>query len=166
MIEDADNGFQIKFPSDWDFTEQEISGRRTMKLYVDPKSDRDEKTIMFVAYTPVRDDFTSLGSFGSVEEVGAATILPKGELMGDETRSKMLKSESKKNSYFYDYTVAVPGQPERHLRTIFTLVQGATGGAGANLVTITLQTPETRYGELKGSFDTVIDSYDKFIAKK
>ena len=116
---------------------------------------------MFVAYTPVRDDFTSLGSFGSVEEVAQSTILPKGQIMGEETTSKLISAESKKNAYIFDYSAAVPGQPERHFRSIFTLAQGATGGAGANLVTITVQCPEGRYGEMKPTFDAIIDSYGK-----
>jgi hypothetical protein len=48
-----------------------------------------------------------------------------------------------------------------HFRTIFTLQQGATGGAGAVLVTVTAQTPEKRYGELQSMFDQVMDSYGK-----
>jgi hypothetical protein len=41
------------------------------------------------------------------------------------------------------------------------LVQGATGGAGSVLVTITIQTTEDRYEMQKDMFDKVIDSYGK-----
>lgn len=39
------------------------------------------------------------------------TILPKGELAGQDNESKMIKAESKKGAYFFDYTAKTPGQP-------------------------------------------------------
>jgi hypothetical protein len=39
------------------------------------------------------------------------TILPKGALAGEDNKGKMLKAESKKNAYFFDYTAETPGQP-------------------------------------------------------
>lgn len=161
-IEDPSNGFKISVPKSWTKSSQSLPDRRKIDLYIDESTPANEdKTLMFVAYTPVRDDFTSLGSFGSVEEVAQSTILPKGQIMGEETTSKLISAESKKNAYIFDYSAAVPGQPERHFRSIFTLAQGATGGAGANLVTITVQCPEGRYGEMKPTFDAIIDSYGK-----
>ena len=161
-IEDPSNGFKISVPKSWTKSSQSLPDRRKIDLYIDESTPANEdKTLLFLAYTPVRDDFTSLGSFGSVEEVAQSTILPKGQIMGEETTSKLLSAESKKNAYIFDYSAAVPGQPERHFRSIFTLAQGATGGAGANLVTITAQCPESRYSEMKPVFDAIIDSYGK-----
>lgn len=161
-IEDPSNGFKISVPKTWTKSSQSLPDRRKIDLYVDESTPASEdKTLMFLAYTPVRDDFTSLGSFGSVEEVAQSTILPKGQIMGEETTSKLMSAESKKNAYIFDYSAAVPGQPERHFRSIFTLAQGATGGAGANLVTITVQCPESRYGEMKPTFDAIVESYGK-----
>lgn len=158
---DTECGFQLMVPSGWERTEQTLPDRRRLVLFVDPSSGDDDKTILFIAYTPVRDDFTSLGSFGSVDQVAQTTILPKGSLAGEETASEMISAESKKNAYVFDYKAKVPKQPERHFRTIFALAQGATGGAGGVLVTLTAQTPETRYVEMKGFFDEMIDSYGK-----
>ena len=39
------------------------------------------------------------------------TILPKGDLAGVDNKSKMIKAESKKNAYFFDYMAETPGQP-------------------------------------------------------
>jgi len=161
-IEDPANGFKVSLPKSWTKSSQSLPDRRKIDLYIDESTPANEdKTLMFLAYTPVRDDFTSLGSFGSVEEVAQSTILPKGEIMGEATTSSMISAESKKNAYFFDYSAKVPGQPERHFRSIFTLAQGATGGAGANLVTITVQCPESRYAEMKPTFDAIIESYGK-----
>jgi PsbP len=164
---DPQHGFSIKVPADWIATNQELPDRRKINLWTDPN---DPATLLFIAYTPVRDDFTSLGSFGSVDQVAAQTILPKGELMGDGRDkdvldAKMLSATADKQAYFFDYRHAAKNKmPLTHFRTIFTLQQGATGGAGAVLVTITAQTPELRYvGEenLQSMFDQVIDSYGK-----
>ena len=100
-------------------------------------------------------DFVQLGV------VAAQTILPKGELMGAENESKMLSATSERNAYFFDYKQSVPKLPTTHFRTIFTLQQGATGGAGAVLVTITAQTTETNYDNLRPMFDDIVKSYGK-----
>jgi PsbP len=159
---DPQHGFSISVPTNWPKSEQEISDRRKIIVWGNPI---DPKTALFVAYTPVRDDFTSLASFGPVETVAQQTILPKGEFAGFEgVQAEMLAAESKKSAYFFDYTQQIANlQPNTHFRTIFTLQQGATGGAGAVLVTITLQTPEEQYSSYKSIFDSIMDSYGKSV---
>ena len=109
--QDPECNFQMMVPADWDKSVQTLPDRRKIVLYIKPNSDK--KTLLFFAYTPIRDDFTSLGSFGSVDEVAYATILPKGEIAGVQgVESKMLSAESKKSAYYFDYVQTVPGQPE------------------------------------------------------
>lgn len=160
---DSVHGFTVQVPSKWEKSTRMLPDRRSLEFWSDPSD--AQRTFMFIAYTPVRDDFTSLGSFGSVDQVAAQSILPKGKFSGEDTESVMLSATSAKQAYFFDYTQSVPDVlPKTHFRTIFTLVQGATGGAGAVLVTLTLQTPEERYTEeLKPLFDSVIDSYGKAV---
>ena len=119
----ADYGLKIDVPSAWVKSEQSLPDRRKIVLFVDPVtgvegSGGDDKTLLFAAYTPVRDDFTSLGSFGSVESVGQMTILPKGSVAMEETESVMISAESKKNAYIFDYTCKVPDQPKVRSRLI------------------------------------------------
>lgn len=176
--EDSDFGFRLQVPSSWENTEQKLSGRRKAIFFTDPNS-KDAatgtiETLGFIAYTPLRDDFTSLASFGSVDNVAQTTIMPKGELAGqDDKGSKMLSAVSKNNAYYFDYvaTPVVPTEPgsgsaltktlkPQHFRTIFTLLP-LKDAAGLTLVTVTLQTSEERYADVKGVFDQVIDSYGK-----
>lgn len=161
--QDEDCGFEVSVPSNWVKSVQSLRDRRKIVFFTDPStsSSDQEKNLIFIAYTPVRDDFTSLTSFGSVEQVAEATILPKGELAGLESDNTLITAESKKNAYYFDYTTKIPDQPKRHVRTIFSLVQGATGGAGSILVTLTAQTSESQYDQLKGTFDQIIDSFAK-----
>jgi len=139
--DDADYAFRLRVPSSWDRTEQTLSGRRRAVFFTDPSSKDAEsgiiETLGIVAYTPVRDDFVSLASFGSVDEVGQATILPKGELAGGDTSSSaMISATSGGGAYFFDYVAApsVPTEPgsgsgsltrtlkRQHFRTVFTLL--------------------------------------------
>jgi len=47
------------------------------------------------------------------------TILPKGELAGEESESKMLSALSQKGSYYFDYVTRSPGQPK--VRRVYSL---------------------------------------------
>jgi hypothetical protein len=158
-FKDEKLNFEIKVPSSWEKQVQSLPDRRKIILFLDPTSDKD-KNLLFFAFTPVRDDFTSLSSFGSVDQVAQMTILPKAEMAGEENESKMIQAESKKNSYFFDYTAKTPGQPKTHFRTIFSL-SSLPDSAGATLVTITAQAPEDKYSALKPLFDEIMDSYGK-----
>lgn len=164
-FDDPQHGFSLSVPDDWTQTKSELQDRRTILVWTDPK---DPKTALFIAYTPVRDDFTSLASFGAVDQVAAQTILPKSAMANvPGVQAEMILAESKKQAYIFDYFQSIENvQPPTHFRTIFTLQQGATGGAGAVLVSITLQTPEEKYkAELKPLFERIIDSYGKSKAK-
>ena len=161
-FDDSNHGFSISVPADWTQSKSELQDRRTILVWTDPS---DPRMALFIAYTPVRDDFTSLASFGAVDQVAAQTILPKGALTNNPgVEAEMISSESKKQAYIFDYYQSIANvQPPTHFRTIFTLQQGATGGAGAVLVTITLQAPEEKYkaGEVKALYDVIVDSYGK-----
>ena len=79
---DDECSFEILVPSTWERTEQRLPApdRRKVIIFMDPDSPSTEKTLLFLAYTPVRDDFTSLSSFGSADQVRDVyflSILPK-----------------------------------------------------------------------------------------
>jgi PsbP len=71
-FEDATWKFSIKVPTGWEQSVQSLPDRRKIVLYIKP--DSNQKTLCFIAYTPVRADFTSLGSFGSVDAVSSKLI--------------------------------------------------------------------------------------------
>lgn len=179
---DSDYNFKLSVPSSFTSTQQKLSGRRKAVFFTNENS-KDSSgnidTLGFIAYTPMRDDFTSLSSFGSVDEVGQSTILPKSELAGNKEDSKMLSAVSKNNAYYFDYvakpivptdpgsSAAKSGQMTKelepvHFRTIFTLLPLKDANvAGLTLVTITFQTTEAKYSGLKSTFDEIISSYGK-----
>lgn len=71
--EDLECKFSIKIPAGWEQSIQSLPDRRKIVLFFKP--DSDQKTFVFLAYTPVRSDYTSLGSFGSVDEVRCSQIM-------------------------------------------------------------------------------------------
>jgi len=52
-----------------------LTDRRKIVVYRDPSGVGDVN--VFIAYTPIRPDFSSVSSFGNVLDV-AKTIVPKG----------------------------------------------------------------------------------------
>ena len=164
---DEKYGFKIDLPSNWskmnDVTA--LSDRRSIVVYSNPN---EPSTSLLIVYTPIRDDYTSLASFGSVDQVAVQTILPKGNLLNEDNSitAKMLSATSAKQSYIFDYLQQVPEvqQPLTHYRTIFTMgtKSSESNSAGAMLITITLQTPESRYDSKEQSiFDSMINSYTR-----
>jgi hypothetical protein len=94
-------------------------------------------------------------------QVAQATVLPRGKIQGVDTESTLVSAVSRNNAYYFDYKAKATNQPETHFRVIFSMALGATGGAGNVLVTLTAQTPESRYTEMKPIFDDIIESYGK-----
>ena len=176
LFEHINYGFRINIPPSWERSEQTLSGRRRAVFFTDPMSKNTEtgnvETLGYVAYTSVRDDFTNLSSFGSVDEVGQATILPKELVGGDGSTLVMISAISAKGAYYFDY-IASPTVPTtagvdssggttrqlkpQHFRTIFTLLPpvGITSAG----------TSEERYNDgehnMKGVFYKIINSYEK-----
>jgi hypothetical protein len=70
-FKDEKLNFEIKVPTSWEKQVQSLPDRRKIILFLDPTSDKD-KNLLFFAFTPVRDDFTSLSSFGSVDQASVS----------------------------------------------------------------------------------------------
>lgn len=120
-------------PAEWkllsDSANENLGGRRLV-VYSDP----DNTDInCFVLITPVRGDYTSLGSFGTLDAV-QDTVIPKGA--GIE--SDLISSASSAGRYTYEYTISVPEQPKRHLTTVFSLLND-------NIVSFNVQSRETDF---------------------
>eukprot|EP00903_Cladosiphon_okamuranus_P019578 g18006.t1 len=141
-------GFKMDVPDGWERKDAEISGRRKLIVYTSPKT---PGTNAFVAYTPARGDFTTLGSFGTLDEV-SKTVLPEAEGVS----SRMVNSYTSKNSYVYDYIVNQQGRPEKHIKTIWILFPDQ-----GQLATITAQCNESDYPAMGKSIDDLIASVTK-----
>jgi hypothetical protein len=168
--QDQNCRFEILVPNSWQQKEFQLPDRRKIVLFTADNEENvpeKEKTVMFIAYTPVRDDYTSLSAFGTVEQVGQMTILPKGGVLPldseeQQPESKLLEATSRQNTYLFDYLIKIPGDLSViHHRALFYLAQGATGGAGSILVTLNLQIPEEKYRVLKPKIDLMFNSFTK-----
>mmetsp|Transcript_18540 Transcript_18540/g.55129 ORF Transcript_18540/g.55129 Transcript_18540/m.55129 type:complete len:215 (-) Transcript_18540:18-662(-) len=102
-------------PDAWVKLSGDPGGGRRLELYADPAN---SDTNAFALITPVRGDYTGLGSFGSVEVV-QATVMPPA----DDISYEVIRTEAPGGRYVYEYTVSVPDQPKRHLTTVFMVQQ-------------------------------------------
>ena len=117
---DARYGVSFGVPTGWTATPSELSDGRRLVLAADPV---DESSNVFIAFTPIRPDYSALGSFGNIDYV-ANTVLPQcGDLSyacsfdkGDNIDAKMLSKETVKGNYMYDYTIQSKGGPKGQRR--------------------------------------------------
>ena len=155
-----DKGLKVSFdvPAAWEkLTDSRdvLSEDRRLVVYAN-KNDSDENA--FIAFTPVRGDYSSIGSLGNLDAV-AQNIIQTGE----GVESTLLSSSVVGGSYVYNYKVNVDGQPVRHLISAISLiapdlVSGKPQG-GNTLVTLTAQCREERYAACKSEMDAILASF-------
>ena len=76
---------------------------------------------MYMAYTPIQDNFTSLALFRNVYQVAHANILPKDKLGEQPDDFKMIIATSRKNAYYFDYTSTPMAPVEAGSRTEYLM---------------------------------------------
>lgn len=150
-----DEKYKVAFehvPKAWERTDTTIGTNnldpRRIVVFKDPNSQAN----VFIAYTPVQPDFTTLGAFGSILDV-AKTIVPKGR----GVESKLLKYEGRKGAYYYDYVIQPDGQPKRHLTTLFALI--TISGTGECLATYTTSCLEDQWAALEPVYEKITNSF-------
>mmetsp|Transcript_21448 Transcript_21448/g.36661 ORF Transcript_21448/g.36661 Transcript_21448/m.36661 type:complete len:225 (+) Transcript_21448:56-730(+) len=157
----ADNGVTFGIPDGWVPSVNELSDGRRLVAAVDPN---DSDANVFIAFTPVAADYTSLGSFGTREYVGG-TIIPECSKSkcslanGDSIEGQMLEQATVRGNYVYDYTIESAQGDKRHLRSLFSIAASSSARTTQTLVTLTAQCLEPRYVELAPTFNAVIDSF-------
>jgi len=136
----------FRVPGSWEASDSRSvsSGGRRLVVYADPAS---ADTNVFLLVTPVRGDYTSLGSFGTLDAV-QDTIIPSGP----DIDATIVKAFSSPGRYHYEYTIQVPDQPKRHLNTVFTLIND-------NIITFTTQAKEQDYTAVAANLKTIEDSF-------
>ena len=159
---DTRYGVQFGLPAGFKPQAQELADGRRLVTATSPS---DDSTNIFIAFTPVRPDYVSLGSFGNIDYV-ASTIIPQcngGDCKlaaGDPIEGKMVSQDTIKGSYVYDYTIEQKGGPKRHLRSLFAIkADPIKDGASSILVSLTAQCLEASHKDLAPMFKAVMESY-------
>jgi len=158
-FKDSRYGVSFGILAGWEATPNELADGRRLVLASDPSN---SDTNIFIAFTPIRPDYSSLGSFGNIDYV-ASTVIPScGQngacrfANGDAIEGRMIASSVRKGNYVYDYTIEQKNGPTRHLLSLFTV----QADAGASiLVSLTAQCLDSNYAELAPTFNAVIESY-------
>ena len=120
-----------------------LGGRRII-VYSDPNN---ADTNAFLLLTPVRGDYTSLGSFGTLDSV-QDTIIPSGPNIVTD----VLTAKTSPGRYNYEYTIEVPDQPKRHLNTIFALTADT-------IVTFTTQATASDYDGVVSDLSAIASTF-------
>ena len=132
-------------PESWVRLNGDVAGGRQLVLFADPGN---SDTNAFVLITPIRGDYTSLGSFGNLETV-QETVMPPA----DGIEYNLVSAAASTGKYTYEYKIQVPNQPKRHLTTIF-MVQSDC------IVTFNVQAKEEDYTPAVASLSkTIVDSF-------
>lgn len=130
----------LLYPSNWVQKKAELSGGRILDAFVDPT---DSDTSASVAITPIPGDFARLTSFGDIQSY----LLPKGDGV------TLISDNMKGNAYTVEYVISEPDAPIRHIKTIFGL------RPQESVVGLTIQSKESKFEDLKKTFDDVSTSF-------
>ena len=156
---DSRYGVSFGLPAGWEAVPNNLADGRRIVLATDPK---DESTNIFIAFTPIRPDYSSLGSFGNIDYV-ASTVIPQcgsnGECRfanGDAIEGRMLSQETVKGNYVYEYTIEQKQGPKRRLRSLFTI---QADGASSILIGLTCQCLDYQNADVGSMFQEVLASY-------
>ena len=148
---DPEYGDSFLLPSGWELSENELSGGRKLVAAADPQ---DTNSNVFILYTPLAPDYTSLGSFGNIDYVASTFLPPAGS---EGISGRMIEQTALRGAYVYDYVIEQRGNPTRHLRTLVTVALEV--GRGKRLVTLTAQCDEAKHQQLAPVLNKVIDSF-------
>jgi hypothetical protein len=157
---DTRYGVSFTLPSGWTAVPQNLPDGRRLVLATDP-SDETKNTNVFLAFTPTRPDYSSLGSFGNIDYV-ASTLIPQcgagtcSIKNGDEQEGVMLKKETVKGYYSFDYQISQRNGATRRLQSLFTVKED---GASSILISLTAQCLEDRYDTVAENFKGVLGSF-------
>jgi len=160
----------VGLPKGW----EPITTSLTTRILVAAADPKDPDFQVNLLFTSIASDYTSLGSFGTIDYVAANTVIPPGSIAaGDVIEGKLLGQETVKGNYVYDYTnqellkMRVKGEiqstllPKRRLRSLFAVLPGGEQRASSTLVTLTAQCLDSKYAEYEPIMKAVIDSYQK-----
>ena len=158
---DKEYGVSFGIPKGWQAVPNELADGRVLIAATDPT---DPEFNLYIIFSPIAGDYTSLGAFGNIDYV-AGTVIPECNkatcsiAAGDPIEGKMLGQEVVKGNYVYDYTIQQVNQPARRLRSVWTVLPGGGKSASSRLIALTAQCLESKYAAYEPTMKAVIASY-------
>ena len=157
---DKEYGVSFGIPKGWTAVPNELADGRVLVAATDPM---DPEFNLYIIFSPIAGDYTSLGSFGTIDYV-AGTVIPECNkatcsiAAGDPVEGKMLGQETVKGNYVYDYTIQQVNQPTRRLRSVWTVLK-SDKTASSRLIALTAQCLDSKYKDYEPTMKAVIASY-------
>ncbi|KAH7387223.1 hypothetical protein KP509_16G011400 [Ceratopteris richardii] len=153
-----DDNYSLLVPAGWVQGNGKAVGERLVTAFY-PANDTSVNVNVLI--TPVGPDYTSLGSFGTVDAFAETLVnsLDRSWKKPPGQAAKLIDSKSKKGFYYIEYTIQQPGEKKRHLLSVVGM---RFNGWYNRLYTVTgqyFQEDESKYGAVLGK---VVDSF-KFV---
>ncbi|CAI5954257.1 unnamed protein product [Closterium sp. NIES-65] len=118
-----------------------------------------------ILITPLAADFTSLGSFGTVDAFAETLVngLDRSWQPSPGQKAVLLGAKSANDAYLVEYTLQKPSEPCVHLYSAVATGQNVWYN---NLFTFTGQYPEDEAATFKPTVDKIVKSFRVTIGKQ
>ncbi|KAI5066860.1 hypothetical protein GOP47_0017388 [Adiantum capillus-veneris] len=150
-----DDNYSLLIPADWIKGTGTATGQRSVTAFYPTD---DTSVSVNVLITAVGPDYTSLGSFGTLDAFAETVVnsIDRSWKRPPGQAAKLVDSKSNKGLYYIEYTVQKPGEKKRHLLSVVGM---RFNGWYNRLYTVTGQFWEddkAKYGPL---LDKVVESF-------
>lgn len=143
-----ETNYRLRVPAGFSRNNASLKGGRILTIFT---SESDKDSNITIAEIPVQADYQKLTSFGSLENV-LENLVPS-RVAGNAVLSATL--DPKKNAYLIEYKMQPRGSAGlKHLYTVFSLKPGEA------IITITAQTADANWENMRDTFLAVANSYE------
>ncbi|KAI4389660.1 hypothetical protein MLD38_001861 [Melastoma candidum] len=156
-VDDA-NKFKISIPQDWTVGTGEPTGFKSVTAFF---PGGDSSCNVSVAITGIGPDFTTLGSFGKVDEFAETLVngLDRSWKRPPGVAAKLINCKDANGFYYIEYSLQNPGETKRH---IYSALGMASNGWYNRLYTVTGQYPEEEEQAYSSKIQKAVASF-RFI---
>eukprot|EP00475_Leptophrys_vorax_P019220 TRINITY_DN26249_c0_g1_i1.p1 TRINITY_DN26249_c0_g1~~TRINITY_DN26249_c0_g1_i1.p1 ORF type:complete len:249 (-),score=19.48 TRINITY_DN26249_c0_g1_i1:183-929(-) len=146
--------YQLLVPSGWAQSEGSSGTRKVMAFHPEDRLDANVSILI----TLLSADFTSLGSFGTVDAFAESLVnsLDRSWQKKPGQKAVLLAAKAADDKYYVEYTVQKPDEARVHL---FSVVATGRNGWYNNLYTVTAQYPDDEAAAFKPTIDKVVKSF-------
>ncbi|MCO5589126.1 hypothetical protein L7F22_043092 [Adiantum nelumboides] len=112
-----DDNYSLLIPTNWIKRSEKATGERSVAAFY--RAD-DTSVTVNVLITSMGPDYTSLGSFGTIDAFaeGVVNSIDRSYKKPPGQAAKLVDSKSNRGLYYIEYTVQQPREKKRHLLSV------------------------------------------------
>ncbi|CAI5952887.1 unnamed protein product, partial [Closterium sp. NIES-65] len=160
-FENPKERYTFQVPAGWVRSEGTAGVRQVIAFHPPDRTDAN----VTILITPLAADFTSLGSFGTVDAFAETLVngLDRSWQPSPGQKAVLLGAKSANDAYLVEYTLQKPSEPCVHLYSAVATGQNVWYN---NLFTFTGQYPEDEAATFKPTVDKIVKSFRVTIGKQ